>query len=104
MGASAVSGIVRFVGLCHNGPGVVGASAAGGTGSQAPLPLFPSYPWPQELLGPGGWNHVYLPPLLLSGSLGLQTQLLWLEGWVLQAPPLLFSCFHLLYVFQSTHL
>lgn len=105
MGISAMSGIVRFEGFAAVGGGGGGQSCgclcgwrdgvSGPTAVPAQLPVIAA-------VGEGQ-SHVYTSPAatMFSGAAGLAAMV---RGPGLQSPPVLFSWFYLLCLFQSTHL
>ena len=82
----------------YGGSRVAGASTTRWTGSQAPLPLLSVSLWPQVPLRLGGQ---YPASSHATGFCGAAGSAAAAGGLGSQAPPLLFSQFFLLYVFQS---
>lgn len=65
--------------VVDQGAGAIGTSAASGPVSHVQLPLQPSFLCCRHCRGQGSPSHVSASPAT-GGSLGLQSQLPWLEG------------------------
>ena len=104
-GTSTMSCFCKAQSLCHcrlgrAGTRVMGASVAGGMGSQAPVPLLPHYLFPWTLLWLSGWSCVcHLS--CCSGCSVVLGSIAMVRGLWVQTLSLLFPQFHLLYVFLS---